>query len=438
MPARLPAVLAGALICAVCFAIVRRERTVAAGICAAAMALSSQLLFTMSRHNMTDILLAAAGVCAIACLQRGWWAGFATAAACGILSKSVAGLLPIGAMAIWVAVRRDGHPWVRAAVAGAAAVAMALPWYICNFLAHRDWFLADMGFQLITTGSASQQTSPENHVWFYISRILRSDPAMAVILALALPAVWTALRRRDSTAVLLTGGALVYFAALMAFRFHSEQYLTWLLPWMILLAAVYSPVLRGRWAWIAAAALLSIFAIRAVHLNYYRSGSTIAAAPVLERYCVERRANTLYILGVDDEFYSAVLPLERVRYGWLDPAGLAAREHPHLAHLGILISARELAGVDARMPLYARRLREWGMNSTRAVSTGIAAHDLAEFQEMVLQHPESDFLVARAILREPGKDDLHRVAFANAEFALLESLASAGSMRQPAAWPCRM
>jgi hypothetical protein len=295
-----------------------------------------------------------------------------------------------------------------------------------------------MGFQLITTGSASRQTSPENHVWFYISRILHSDPATAAILVLALPAIWTALRRRESTAVLLASGALVYFAALMVFRFHSEQYLTWLLPWLILAGAVYSPVLRGRWAWIAAAALMAIFAVRAGSLGYYRSGSTIAAAPVLERYCGQRRTADLYILGVGDEFYSAVLPLGRVRYGWVDPTGLTAREHPHLAHLGILISAGELASLDAGMPVYAQRLREWGMNSTRAVGTGIAAHDPAELRELVRQRPESDFLVARAILPEPEKDAAHRVVFANAEFTLLESLAPAGAMREPAAWPCGM
>ena len=34
-----------------------------------------------------------------------------------------------------------------------------------------------MGFQLITTGSGVHQTSSEEHLWFYIIRILNSDLA---------------------------------------------------------------------------------------------------------------------------------------------------------------------------------------------------------------------------------------------------------------------
>ena len=49
---------------------VRRERSTEAALAAAAMALSSQVLFIMARHSMTDILLAAAGLCAFAILLR--------------------------------------------------------------------------------------------------------------------------------------------------------------------------------------------------------------------------------------------------------------------------------------------------------------------------------------------------------------------------------
>jgi 4-amino-4-deoxy-L-arabinose transferase-like glycosyltransferase len=250
--ARLPAVLSGSLVCALCFAIVRKEKSEAAGLLAAAMVLSSGILFTMARHNMTNILLAAASVCAIASVQRRCWTGFCAAACSGILAKSIAGLLPIASIAIWVA-QRDWKVAVRAARAGAGAVAIASFWFLYCLLVHRNWFLADSGFQLITTGFRTHPGIPSDHFGFYLWRILNSDPVMIALLVLALPAIASALGKRDSMAVLLAGGALIHFAALMAFRYPSEQYLTWFVPWLILPGALYSPLAHGRRAGVAAA-----------------------------------------------------------------------------------------------------------------------------------------------------------------------------------------
>src|ERR1041384_3401963 len=60
--ARLPSVLAGGLICALCFSIVRRKRSAMAASAAAAMGVSPPVLFILARHNMTDILFAASGL----------------------------------------------------------------------------------------------------------------------------------------------------------------------------------------------------------------------------------------------------------------------------------------------------------------------------------------------------------------------------------------
>ena len=444
--ARIPVAFAGALICALCFAMVRGRRSVPAGLAAAAMALSSQILFTMSRHNMTDILLAAAGMCAFAILLRDpdlrstrSFAGFVIAAAAGILAKSVAGILVLAVMGVVVGF--GSRKWGRAALAAALAIVLASPWFLYNLFLHRDWFLADMGFQLITTGTASHQTSSENHLWFYVVRTLNSDLLPLLLSLAAVPALVRAVRSREAAGILAASYFAIYFAALMVFRFHSEQYLCWFVPSLILIAGLYSPLLNGKGASIMIAVVSITFAVKAANPDRdfgvsIRAGSTIAAAPVLSKYCAERRATDLYILGVDDEFYSAALPLHRVRYGWIDPNDMVAREHPHLAYLGILIPADDLTQLDKKLPLYRDRLRAWGRNSTRAVATGVSAHDIPGLLQIIRDHPESDFLVARAILPNPERDQAHRVVFANADFALLDSNSPVGS--EAAQWSCAM
>ena len=265
--ARVPVVFAGALLCALCFAMVRRERSLAAGFAAAAMALTSQILFTMSRHNMTDILLAAAGMCAFAILLRdpelrhwGALAGFVTAAAAGIMAKSVAGILVLAVMGMVVGF--GSRRWIRAALAAALSIALASPWFLYSLILHRNWFLADMGFQLITIGTASHQTSPENHLWFYVVRILNSDLLTLILAVAGVPALWRAMRKRESAGLLAASYFAIYFAALMVFRFHSEQYLCWFVPSLILIAGLYSPLLNGKGASAAIAIMCFAFVVK--------------------------------------------------------------------------------------------------------------------------------------------------------------------------------
>ncbi len=446
LAARLPVIFAGALICALIFSIVRRERTVAAAAAAAAMALTSQVLFIMSRHSMTDILLAATSMCAIAILMRdpelrgsGSFVGFVAAATAGILAKSIAGLLILGVMGLVVAVRRGR--WTRGLLAAFSAIVVASPWFLYNFILHRDWFVADMKFQLITIGTASHQNTSENHLWFYIVRILNSDLLPLLLAIAAAPALWRAVRRREPAGWLTAGYLAIYFAALMVFRFSSEQYLCWFVPSLILMAGLYSPLLNGKSAIAVVTIAAAVFALKIANPDSAfgvstQSGSTIAAAPVLARYCGERRAVDLYILGVDDEFNSAALPLHRVRYGWVDAGDLVASEHPYLEYLGILIPAAELPRLDKNLPMYRNRLRAWGLDSTQAVATGISAHNNAELLQIVRDHPQSDFLVSRAILPDPGQAPAHRVTFSGPEFTLIESGSPAAT--ETPSWTCQM
>jgi len=407
---------------------------------------SSQILVIMSRHNMTDILLAATGICAFAIVLRDpglerkrSFAGFMLAAALGILAKSIAGLLVLAVVGIVAVGTRRGVR--RVGLASAAAIALASPWFLYNLVLHREWFLADMGFQLITIGTAVHQTSQENHLWFYVRRILTSDLLPLVLALSGLPALVRAVRRRDAAGWLAASYAAVYFAALMIFRFHSEQYLTWFAPSLILIAGLYSPWLTGRSGAVLIAVIALVFAGKVLNPETdfgiaMQPGTTLAAAPVLKDYCEQHRAADLYILGVDDEFYSAVLPLPRVRYGWIDATNLVQKEHPHLGFLGILIPAREFPELKQRLPVYRERLRSWGLPSTRPLATGLTSPDAAGLLQILHDHPESDFLVSRTILPEPERATGHRVVVSNGEFALLESKMPAGEAT--AEWSCRM
>jgi 4-amino-4-deoxy-L-arabinose transferase-like glycosyltransferase len=440
--ARLPAVLAGALLVALCFAIARAVRSTAAGIAAALLCLCSPLLFAMSRRNMTDVLLAAVMVTVVAVLIRdpalaraGSRVVFVVAIAAGVLDKSVAGLLPaLAALPFAVVMRRS--PW-RIILLSACAIALASPWFLYNLAVHREWFLADLGFQIVTTGvRAGHQTSSENQVLFYLLRLAYGAPAALLLLVTGVPALLRSLRRLHAGPLLLVCYLAVVFAALMAFRFRSEQYLTWLIPAVILAAVVSTPLLAGRratWLTLALGAILVVEAAvpgRPWSLSW-RPGSTIPAAPALSRYCEERRGNELYILGVVDQFYAATLPLGTVRYGWVDPADSVADTHPHLEYLGISQSATAPPDV----PRYAERLRAWGMNSTAPIRTGILARNADELAALVRAHPEADFLVSPEIARRLG-EDRHIVRAATPTFVLLES--AEGRPAGPAPRTCRM
>jgi 4-amino-4-deoxy-L-arabinose transferase-like glycosyltransferase len=444
--ARLPVVFAGALICALVFVMVGRERTLGAANAAAMMALSSQVLFILSRHAMTDILLAASGMVAFAVLlgdpdlrRLCSFVSFVLAAAAGFMVKSVAGVLVLAVMIVVVGLGR--RRWGRVALASVASLVVASPWFVYNFVVHREWLLADMGFQIFTVGAATHQNTSENHVWFYVVRVLYSDLVPLLLALTAIPSIVTALRRRETAALLAASYCVLYGAAILLFRFSSEQYLCWWIPSLALIAGLYSPLLRGRAAGVVIAVVVIAFVVKVANPDNdfgvsIRPGTTIAAAPVLSRYCAQHRATDLYVLGVDDEFYSAVLPLHLVRYGFMDATDLVAREHPHLLQLGILVSAAEFSQLDARMPVYRDRLRAWGMESTVAVGTGVAAHRPEELLRIIYDHPESDFLVARTVLAEPERMTTHRVTFTNADFSLLESKQPTAS--ELSAWTCSM
>lgn len=449
--ARLPSIIAGALLCTALFIYIERTRTGTAAVAAAALTLSSALLATMARRNMTDILLAAflavalTLFCADTLLTK--WrtrVGIALCVAGAILTKSAAGLLiPAIIAASALVLCRDARPRIgRLAGVCGAGLFLAAPWFIFSLQTHREWFLADTRFQLLTVGSGAHQTASSGVIPFYLERLLCSDPVSLLLAGSATAAFIHAVRSRSPEAVVLAVWLGVSGAALLLFRFRSEQYLCIVIPAIVLVAARYSPFLSGRngrrTEWVVATIVISLIA-KAMSPSQpwgidFRSGSTVPATQALTTYCQQRRDASLYILDVDDEFFSAVLPLPAVHYGWLDQAGTAAADHPYLRYLGVLMPADEIATLPARRALYLQRLRARGLNDATALATGIYARDRAQLSALIGQHPESDFLVSRAVLPDPGAQHTHVAVQQEPAFTLLE--ARHGGQRGPDAWAC--
>ena len=444
--ARIPALLAGALIATLCFAIARAARSILAGILAAALCIADQLLFTMSRHNMTDILLTACGVVVLAILVydpplslRSSRIAFTIAIAAGILTKSIAGLLPAFAALLFAALSKSGRAnrlRVTAVLTG-IAILLASPWFLYNLIVHGNWFRADMGFQLVTVGMKPHQISSENNFVFYLLRLIYAAPAAVVLSITGIAALIPALRRRESVPVLLGCYLAVSFAALLIFRFRSEQYLTSLIPALILIAVISSPFVNRRFGVPLLVAIGLLFFVKADNPAEpwgisYEAGSTVAAARALSHYCEAGRGNDLYIIGADDEFYALALPLAHLRYGWIDPQNLASNAHPYLEYLGIL----QPVSAPLNAAVYESRLRAWGLNSPAPLATGIVGQNIADFAGLILAHPESDFLVSSDIAHLVRGRDTHVIAWMEPAFVLLESKTSLPAA--PRRWTCRM
>jgi len=442
---RLPAMLAGALICLLAFGMAKGA-TRWAGWAAVLLLVSDRLFHTLARANLTDILLCA---CVTTCFavfardtamrqQRTVWL-FGAAAGCAILTKSIAGVLPFAVVGLfWLGASRESRPGLRRiALSAAIAAAIALPWHVYQAAVHQQWFLAEyLGVQLLAFGGKPPQTSQENQIVFYLSRLWYGDPELTLLSAMALPAwgvaVW---KRKDPTALLLACWLTVFAAALLTFQYRSVQYMLPLIPAMALVAACFLPALSRP---LSVAILCAAFLVKAASPGAtwglpYVSGNTLPVAKALSAYCEERRDTELFVLDPDDEFYSAVLPLKQVQYGVVDPEERNFRLEPHLHWLGVILSVAEFETADRKV--YAERLKSWSLASAKPIGTSLFGHDVAEFQRLVTARPQSDFLVPRNWLNAEMVNGRElRIASEGRVFLLAPKTGKVGAQ----AWGCRI
>ena len=424
-----------------------------AGAVAAALLLSNHLWQTLAALCMTDALLLAFYVAALYALfwdpwleSRGSLLGFSAAVAAAILTKGIAGVLPLGVLGLyWVAVRRQERPaFTRVCLAAALTLAFAAPWFLYQLAVHPRWFWTEhIAVEILGFGAgAPPQTSQENQGLFYLMRLAVTDPILLAVAVAAVPAFLSDLRRRTCAPVLLTAWIAVTLGAALGWQYRNAAYLLPLVPALSLLAAAWGPFRTPRYAPWMAVALAAAFLIKlsAPELPWgldYRGGTVQPTAPILSDYCAQARGNELMVLDVADDLYASVLPLARLRYVSMAP--VAAPQGPYampFTDMGITVTVDQFNELAQHVPAFRARLREWSLDSADAIATLITARTGADLAALVRAHPESDFLIP-GVYRDAVRSAPHETIGAPADYLLLLSRTPQARTSRPA-WNCRM
>ena len=396
---RLPSILVGAATVAIVYAWLLGEGApLAAAIAASLLLLSSHLFFILSRIGLTDALLTFETSLAMFALARdphlksraGLWT-FGLSSGAAILTKGIAGLFPLLALAGYCAISEKRPRWGRIAQIVAISAAVAAPWHVYQLLRHTRWFWAEYVLtEIVTFGSgAPPQTTSETQAGYYFKRLVFMD---APLLAAALVALF---RKRPWGVI---AWVLVVLAAALNFDYRNTTYIAPLLPALALLVGGAIPPKWSRWA-LAGAVLLFIgktFATTKPWGVPFRAESEIPAEHVLDRYASLKRGNALIIGNPEDGFYSACLDLPRVRYLYLDPSTQRRRYALDFEELGITMSSADFARLGEIKPAFEQRLRDWGLDRGDPIATVILAPSVDQIGEIIRGHPDADFLLPAA------------------------------------------
>jgi hypothetical protein len=450
---RLPIALIAALSAGLIFLWAAEVDTWQAGVAAAALLLSNHLWTVLGALCMTDALLVAFSIAAFYALFSDPWLEsqaalltFAGAVAAAILTKGMAGILPLGVLGLyWLAAPRPYRPaFLRLCLAGLLALLFASPWFIYQALVHPRWFwMEHIGIEILGYGSgAPPQTSREPQALFYMARLAATDPILVALAAGALPQFWSSLRRRSFPAVLLACWLAVAAAGVLVWQYRNASYLLPLVPALAILAAAYSPFLQRRYAVWTLAAIGAVFVVKCAlpEMSWglaFDEPSVQPLAAALASYCDQRRGNPLIIVDVADDLFASALPLERLRYAVVGP-GLSAgpRYGMPFEQMGIAVTVPQFNDLPALEPQFRKRLRAWGIDSPAPIATLILARDPDELAALSMAHGDADFLVPTryrsAVALAP-----HAVSPAGFDYFFLISRRRQ-ERAAPPAWTCHM
>lgn len=426
---RLPMLVAGALGVVLLFAWCRASVSTTAGIAAALLLVSDPLWHIFSRLCYTDLLLTVFSSAAL------WFVfrdprlertrsiiGFAIATAAAIMTKNVAGAIPILTLLLFSAAMRAGErPRFRRIVAACGlAVLLAAPWHVYQLIVHFQWFWADyVQTQLLAYGvHPPAQISAPFPLVFYAKRLFLVDPVLCILTLASLPGLWMAAERRDSAQpVLIAAWLLVVLLALCLFQARGQlRWILFLIPPLCLLAACFAP-LPKKWL---VAILCIAFALK-VGLPARTWGLPFGTYPPmsaearLRAYSDKGRPNALMLVNSDDELYAATLPLTKIHYCWIDASGLVQRLAPHYIDLGITVTSAQFDEMQRLELGFRERLREWGLDSDAPIATAVVAESDADVARMIAAHPAMDYylparfrakfegLATHAITGNPGE-----------------------------------
>lgn len=450
---RFPVALACSLALGLIFLWAAELRGWQAGVCAAVLLASSHLWHVLGSLTMTDGLMAAFFIAAMYALFFDPWLesklalwGFAAALAGAVLAKGAAGLLPLGALGLyWLAAPPKYKPAFRRVLpAGGLALAIAAPWFVYQAFAHRRWFLAEhVGVEILGFGTATPpQTSLDNPLLFYASRMALLDPLLAAAALAALPDLIGALRRRSPAALLLACWSAAALGSVGAWQDRRASCLLPLLPALAILAASFGPLPRIKPpAWILLLAGLAILwktvAPGAPWGISFQAGTVRKVDPILSGYCRLHRDNELILVGMDDDLYASILPLRRLRYAVEDAPHRDGPYSMSFERMGIVVTAEQFDDLERWTPVFRDHLRQWGLDSGAPIATLILAASPAEFAAIERTHPASDFLLPDAYRARVAADENHILVDAAPDHFLLLSRESRPRGVAPA-WRCGM
>ncbi|HEY1339260.1 MAG TPA: glycosyltransferase family 39 protein [Bryobacteraceae bacterium] len=446
---RLPIALLCSLSAGLVFLWAAELRSPLAGICAAGLLVSNHLWHVLGGLSMTDGLLVAFFTAAMYILFADPWLesraalwGFAGSVAAAVLTKSVAGVIPVAALGLyWMVAPRPERPRLsRAALAVVLAGALAAPWFVYQLLVHGRWFWAEhIQVELLGFGAgAPPQTTQESQWLFYLKRLPLIDPVLTAAALVAIPAFALALRKRSASATLLLCWMAAVIAAVLAFQYRNVAYLLPLMPALAVLAGGYGP--KG---WDAALAVLvaGAFVLKAAMPVQpwgvsFEAGTIQKMAPALRNYCERRRGNELILVGMEDDLVASTLPLARLRYCLLAAPPADTRYGMKFREMGIILSSDEFNYLERARPMFRDRLREWGLDSDQPIGTLVMAPSMSDLAAMVRAHPADDFVLPDSYGPSVLPDAAHEREDAAGYFFLLSKVAKPRG--DPPHWPCEM
>jgi hypothetical protein len=243
--------------------------------------------------------------------------------------------------------------------------------------------------------TAPSRYTSDNNFWFYFRTLLRTDPVLLALWLTSIP--WIVIAWKDEHKVharLLAAWFLTSAVCLGMFGTRAAYYLLPLLPVLALMSAQFSPLLRGKLAWIACAALVIVFGVKVSAgdavwgIDY--GPETVPPATALDNYSHLRRTNELLVVSPDDEFYASVVDLPKVRYVYLTPLD-ATKTSEFFYRLGMIVSSEEFCSLDGLFPVYEQRLRAWKLpESLHPEATLVSGSNLAE---IIQCSPDRDFMI---------------------------------------------
>ncbi len=447
---RLPALLLGAAGVAAVFWGVAPAGGVGGGLFAAALLWLNPLWQIVSRLNYTDALASGFGAVALAAVavdpkfeqKRSQWL-FGASCAAAILAKSVAGLLPIVALGMYVVfARRDGQRWAALLKYVAIIIVIAAPWHIYQLLVHPRWFWADyVEQQLLGVGMSASKNGVFNRpASFWVERMWQLDPVLTVVAGMGLAmTLWGAVTRRNAEILLAWCWTVVVVAALAAFQAKNLPYLAFLLPPLCVLAGLAMARIEAMSQKIALAVVLCVcfakmwFADGTRAIRY--EAPRIESARAAREYYSFGRETELFILNPDDEFYSSTIPLPRVRYGFVDPDGAIAKSAPFYVPLGIILTTDQLLTLDAGP--YLAKFRELGADGTKAIGTTILLKSPGDLLRLAEARPRADFSIPATWLTSISIPPTHDVRALSRDRVFLFSRQVVSSMKTPIELPQR-